>query len=111
MRGHWATRTLEPAHLAEEVAANHDSEVLVIESNYLQSGEARKLVWRYLSNGRGVFLLVNRVTPVISGALRELGFETQSEAPPKTTAEKFQYVFSSHAIFHPFLSPDYGNLM
>jgi hypothetical protein len=25
--------------------------------------------------------------------------------------EKFQFVFSNHAIFHPFLSPDYGNLM
>ena len=112
MRGHWATRLLEPSHLAEEIAANQDSEVLVIESNYLQSGDARKLVWRYLTNGRGVILLVNRLTPVISGALRELGFEVESESrSPKSSASKFQYVFSNHAIFHPFLSPEYGNLM
>ena len=87
MRGHWATRLLEPSHLAEELAANQDSEVLVIESNYLQSGDARKLVWRYLTNGRGVILLVNRLTPVISGALRELAVQ-RDDRP------------SSHASIH-----------
>jgi len=112
MRGHWATRVIEPARLAEELAANQDAEALVIESNYLQSADARKLVWRYLTNGRGVILLVNRVTPVISGALRELGFEAQAESDSeRQAAVNFQYVFSSHAIFHPFLSPEYGNLM
>jgi len=112
MRGHWSTRMLEPARLAEEVAASQDAEVLVIESNYLQSADARKLVWRYLTNGRGVILLVNRITPVISGALRELGFEAQSElVVEKASGGRFQYVFSNHAIFHPFLSPEYGNLM
>lgn len=112
MRGHWTTRFLEPAKLADELAANQDAEVLVVESSYLASAETRKLVWRYLTNERGVFVLVNRITPAISGALRELGFATQTASrPERAHGEKFQYVFSNHPIFHPFLSLEYGNLM
>jgi hypothetical protein len=112
MRGHWATRVLEPGQLAAEAAGSDETEVLCLEAAYLQSPDARKLVWRYLTNGRGVILLVNRVGPVVSGALRELGFELFSvPASTKPRAEKFQYVISNHPIFHPFLSPEYGNLM
>jgi hypothetical protein len=112
MRGQWSTRVLDPAKLGAELAANEDAEVLCLESAYLQSAEARRLLWRYLSNGRGVFLVVNRVTPAIDGYLRELGFESEgtvNNAP--NAAERFQFVFSNHPIFHPFLSPDFGNLM
>jgi hypothetical protein len=112
MRGQWAARTLEPAALAAEVAAGQDADVLCIESSYLQSADARKLLWRYLANGRGVVLLVNRVTPAVKECLRELGFDAQGEALlDEGRAEKFQFVFSNHPIFHPFLAPDYGNLM
>jgi hypothetical protein len=112
MRGQWAARALDPARLAAEVEANRDADVLCIESSYLQSADARKLLRRYLTNGRGVLLFVNRSTPAIDGYLRELGFQTGG-AINKTggTPEKFQFVFSNHPIFHPFLSPDYGNLM
>jgi hypothetical protein len=103
---------LDPTKLAAEVAANEDADVLCLESNYLQSGDARKLLSRYLTHGRGVVLLVNRVTPSIAGCLRELGFELeQTVSTPKGKPEHFQFVFSNHPIFHPFLSPDYGNLM
>lgn len=112
MRGHWLARFLEPTALSAELAANNDAEVLLLESGYLQSEDARKLVWRYLTNGRGVILVINRVTPAINGALRELGFEAQAPGlADVTTKERFQYIFSNHAIFHPFLSPDYGNLL
>ena len=112
MRGQWATRVLEPTKLAAELAASEDADVLVVESNYLQSTDARKLLWRYVTNGRGVLLLVNRLTPGISGCLRELGFEAEGTiSTPKGTAEKFQFVCSNHPIFHPFLSSDYGDLM
>jgi hypothetical protein len=111
MRGQWATRVLDPTRLKDEVAAGRDAEVLVIESHYLQSAEARTLVSRYLSNGRGVILLVDRVTPLVSGFLRELGFEPgKAHSSEPGGAEKIQYVSSQHPIFHPFLSPDYGNL-
>jgi hypothetical protein len=103
---------LEPTKLAAELAGNEDADVLVVESNYLQAGDARKLLWRYLTNGRGVVLLVNRVTPSISGCLRELGFEAEGTvSTEKGSAERFQFVYSNHPIFHPFLSPDYGSLM
>jgi hypothetical protein len=112
MRGQWATRILDPTKLSEELAANQDAEVLCIESNFLQSGDARKLLWRYLSNGRGVILIVNRVTPAITGCLRELGFEVEGTVNVgKEAPEKFEFIVSNHPIFHPFLSPEYGNLM
>jgi hypothetical protein len=112
MRGQWATHFLEPTKLSDELSANQDAEVLCIESNFLQSGDARKLLWRYLSNGRGVILLVNRVTPAITGCLRELGFEVEGSVNVgKEAPEKFEFILSNHPIFHPFLSPEYGNLM
>jgi hypothetical protein len=112
MRGQWATRMLDPTKLAAELAGNEDADVLVVESNYLQSGDARKLLWRYVTNGRGAVVLVNRVTPSISGCLRELGFEAEGTVTSeKASAERFQFVYSNHPIFHPFLSPDYGSLM
>lgn len=111
MRGQWATRVLDPTKLSDELAANQDAEVLCIESNFLQSGDARKLLWRYLTNGRGVILLVNRVTPAITGCLRELGFEVEGSVNTgKDAPEKFEFILSNHPIFHPFLSPEYGNL-
>jgi len=111
MRGQWATRVLEPSGLAAELADGNDADVLCLESNYLQSGDARKLLWRYLRNGRGVILLVNRVTPAVKEAMRELGFEVEGAANPgKVKPEKFQFVYANHPIFHPFLSPDFGNL-
>ena len=109
MRGQWAARLLDPAELAAEIEANRDEEVLCLESNYLQSGDARKLVSRYLSNGRGVVLLLNRITPTIKACLRELGFE--GEAVEESRPSRLQFVVSNHPIFHPFLSSDYGNLM
>jgi hypothetical protein len=112
MRGQWATRLLEPARLSSELEANQDADVLCLESTYLQSADARKLLSRYLSNGRGVLLFVNRVTPSVSGALRELGFESEGSVDnEEDRPEKFQFIFSNHPIFHPFLSPDYGNLL
>jgi hypothetical protein len=111
MRGQWSTRVLDPTKLSDELAANQDAEVLCIESNFLQSGDARKLLWRYLTNGRGVILLVNRITPAITGCLRELGFEVEGSVnAAKDAPERFEFVLSNHPIFHPFLSPEYGNL-
>lgn len=112
MRGQWSTRVLDPTKLSEELAGNQDAEVLCLESNFLQSGDARQLLWRYLSNGRGVILLVNRVTPAIAGCLRELGFEVEGSVNlGKDAWEKFEFILSNHPVFHPFLSPEYGNLM
>jgi DNA-binding protein len=111
MRGQWATRVLEPTNLGRELSDGQDADVLCLESSYLASPEARKLLMQYLSRGRGVFLIVNRLTPAAEGCLRELGFEAESLTTGPERPEKFQFFFSNHPIFHPFLSPDYGNLM
>ncbi len=111
MRGQWALRVLDPSKLQAELAARQDADVLCLESSYLQSADARKLLWRYLTNGRGALLVVNRLTPAIDGCLRELGFESEGMVQSDTAAEKFQFVFSNHPIFHPFLSTEYGTLM
>ena len=112
MRGQWVTRLLDPTKLTAELAQTEDADVLVVESNYLQSADARKLLWRYVTNGRGAVVLMNRVTPSIAGCMRELGFEAEGTVTAeKANAEKFQFVYSNHPIFHPFLSPDYGSLM
>ncbi len=112
MRGYWETRVLDPASLAAEAAGSRDADVLVIESAYLQSAGARQLVDRYLSNGRGVLLIVNRASPIVSSALRDLGFELLAPGDPAaSSSHRLQYVFTSHPVFHPFLSPDYGNLL
>ncbi len=112
MRGQWAARILDPTRLDDELASNQDADVLCLESSYLQSSVARKLLARYLAAGRGALVFVNRVTPAIEGCLRELGFEVEGTVKADAEGpEKFQFVFSNHPIFHPFLSPDYGNLM
>src|SRR5206468_312699 len=107
MRGQWATRLLDPSRLENEFTASVDADVLCLESNYLQSSAARKLVARYLADNHGVLLFVNRLTPAIEGYLRELGFEAQGTvtAGPEGP-DRFQFIFSNHPIFHPFLSPD-----
>jgi len=111
MRGRWFTRALDPTALGRETTAEMD-DVFCLETSYLQSSDARKLLSKYFTNGRGVLLLVNRNTPTIDECLRELGFEPEGIArEAKVKTEMFQFVFSNHPIFRPFLSPDYGNLM
>ena len=112
MRGEWAARFLQPGNLAAELAGTEDADVLCLESGYLQSAEVRKVLWHYLTNGRGVLLLVNRLTPGGDACLRELGFEPEGTfQAEEDNPDSFQFVFFNHAIFHPFLSSDYGNLM
>ena len=114
MRGRWSTRFLPAGEVGAEMAAdqNQDADVLVVESNYLQSTGSRALVQRYLSNGRGVVLIVNRLTPLVNGFLRELGFEAGGTRRARQAGgDSFQYVYGQHPVFHPFLSPDFGNLI
>jgi len=111
MQGYWTNRVLTPADVAAELASDRRADVFVLESGYLQSPDTRKLVTHYLSHGRGVFLLVDRVTPVINGALRELGFDVlPAPESPGRAAEQFEMMFSQHPIFRPFSSMDFGPL-
>ncbi len=112
MRGQWAARFIEPSQAGQELAASSMADVLCLESGYLQSAEVRKLASRYLSNGHGVLLMINRLTPTITGALRELGLEvSRSQDTSDKGAEKLAFVAANHPVFHPFVSPEYGNLI
>ncbi len=111
MRGYWQMRLLDPTRLKEELAADLDAEVLVLESHYLQSGDARALLWRYLTNRRGALVLVNKMSPIIAGALRELGFEPGSgNQASASDAQPLTFFLPHHPVFRPFRSPDFGNL-
>jgi len=107
--GHWKAVELNPASLAETSNATEDADVLVMEASFLQSAVARSLVDRYLENGRGVFIQVDRVTPIIQEALRKLGFSATegSSLAPNVHIGKF---LATHPMLAPFASPDLGNV-
>ena len=110
MKGRWKTRVLDASELRGDGQTQPEEDVLCVESHFLHSAPARRLVLNYLDGGRGVLLLVDQTTPLVSAFLRELGIESVSEAP-QTPAAHFRYVFMEHPIFQPFRSPDFGNLM
>lgn len=123
MRGHWTQRILQPAKLQDEVNSPLMDDVLVVDAGYLQSKDARDLVYRYLNNGHGVVLLLNRMTPLVRGMLSSLGFDvagaqdsdTSGPAPTPTPADSsgaqtIRYLALEHPIFAPFMESDLGDL-
>ncbi|HWB59091.1 MAG TPA: BatA and WFA domain-containing protein [Chthoniobacteraceae bacterium] len=130
MRGHWTARVLQPSKLAAEVSSPAMDDVLIVEAAYLQSKDARDLVYRYLNDGRGVLLLVNRVTPLVRGMLSSLGFEAAGadtpdgasngapapDAVPDSSgaaapdAAYIRYIALEHPVFAPFMESDLGDL-
>jgi hypothetical protein len=109
MRGHWTARVLQPSKLADEAGANLDCDVLLVEAGYLQSKDARDLMLRYLNNGHGVVLLLNRTSPLVESVLGDLGFSFEhfKKANPDVP-QAFRYLALQHPIFAPFRSPDFG---
>ncbi len=111
MRGHWNTLLLDPLQLDKAGPLESGAEVLVVDTRHLQSMEVRRLVASFLSNGRGVLLLCDTWTPVVAGALRELGLEM---APPQKTAgpvpSTIRYLSLQHPVLKPFAGRDYGSL-
>ena len=108
-RGHWQSVELNPAQLTEVVASTQDADVLVLEAGFLQSATVRSLVDRYLEKGHGVFIQVDRVTPIIQEALRKLGFTVSGEhlATAPSHVGKF---LATHPVLAPFASPDLGDV-
>ncbi len=90
-----------------------DADVLMIDANYLQSSQGRGLVHRYLQEGRGVFIMVGRLTTLLTGFLEEMGFEPRPAADNSTpkALEPIRYFSSESPIFKPFLIPDFSNLL
>ncbi|HEY0781153.1 MAG TPA: hypothetical protein VGE98_01760, partial [Thermoanaerobaculia bacterium] len=109
-RGRWQVEALDPAgKLPSQLG-----DVLVLEADQAQSTEVRDLLLRYLNNGRGVLLLVNRSTPLVKGFLRELGFAVDERPAPASAegaGEGFRFVATRHPIFAPFASGELGDLL
>lgn len=110
MRGRWRAQVLEASPEALR-AAEPLPDALVVEAGYLQSQAVRDLVLRQANNGRGVILLLDRVTPLVEGFLHELGFELAGQAPEDEAEAAFKYVAADHPIFRPLLGPDLGGLL
>ena len=84
-------------------------DVLVVEGDYAQSQQVRALVLRCLNNGRGVLLFLARLTPLLEGFLRELGFES-APGPANTPPGGFRFAAADHPILKPFLRGELGDL-
>jgi|GEM_PF-1526884 len=115
MRGHWSQRILQPTKLAEEITAPLNDDVLVVEAGYLQSKDARDLVFKYLNNGRGVVLLLNRVTPLVRGVLSSLDFDLlkggdEGDAAAAAPPQFIRYIAMQHPVFASFTEADFGDL-
>lgn len=111
MKGRWATRRLDPAAGGlGELPEAEMPEVLVLEGDYAQSEDVRKLVLRCLNNERGVLLFLGRTTPLLQGFLRELGVEATSDVP-LARPEGFRFVATDHPIFKPFAQGELGDIL
>ena len=107
MQGHWQMDKINPSQL--EVLLENKADVLVLEASYLQSGVVREAVDRFLGSGRGVFIQVDRVSPIVTEALRKLGFEVNEPVTP-TGTQPIEKFLASHRVMSPFTSPDFGNV-
>ena len=114
-RGHWAAQTLRPADLPELAAAPGEptADVLMIDADYLQANAGRELVDRYRQSGRGVFVMMDRDSPLLDGFLRKAGFRPGlSTAPdPHATLDPIRYFVGNSLVFLPFTTPDFSNLL
>jgi len=72
MRGQWATRLLEPAALSRSWPPTRTRCALSGEQLFAIRRRA-KLLWRYLTNGRGAVLLVIAVAPPSKASCTSLG--------------------------------------
>lgn len=115
MGGRWKADFVQPAGVGLIAKKEDFADALLVDASYLQSKDARELVTRYLSSGRGVLLFLNRVNPLVHGFLRELGFDVGSgpsgEANSVKQPSPFHYIAGLHPILFPFMSPDFGNLL
>jgi hypothetical protein len=109
MSNRWDTNNVvedSPIVRTAEIAPD----VLCLESHRLQSADVRSVVRSDLSAGRGVILFVDKITPVISGFLREMGIEAEASQKQPAEPGTFRYVYAEHPIFAPFRTAEFGNL-
>ncbi len=109
MSGRWEVQFSDPAQLRAR-DEEKPPDVLCVESGLLASPAIRDAIRDDLSRGRGVMLMLEDDSPLISGFLRDLGIEFESPQPSIANPATFRYVFGEHPIFAPFRSGELGNL-
>jgi hypothetical protein len=114
-RGHWSAQLLRPADLPDLAAAPGApaGDVLMIDADYLQANAGRELVDRYIQSGRGVFVMMDRDSPLLNGFLQKIGFQPALAAPMDTepVLQPIRYFVPESPIFLPFTTPDFSNLL
>jgi hypothetical protein len=110
MRGRWLVDGANSSDRENGVGQRTEADVLCLESSYFASPEARSLVGKYLNDGRGVLLFVDRLSPAIKAHLQELGFEADRQKE-NSNEESIQFVVPNHPVFQRFVSGEYGGLL
>ena len=75
MKGRWKTRVLGASELRDDDQTQPEEDVLCVESHCLHEAPARRLVLNYLDGGRGVLLLVDQTTPLVSAFCASSGLK------------------------------------
>lgn len=113
--GHWKVEALNPTKLVDANLATPDTyaDILMVDGDYLQSAQARTLVDHYLAAGRGVFIMVDKLSTLLTGFLEKLGFDPQTRLSSNAAAPlaPIRYFSPDSPIFKPFLVPDFCNLL
>ncbi|HEY5895743.1 MAG TPA: BatA domain-containing protein [Chthoniobacterales bacterium] len=112
LRGFWDVHACSSKGIEEAAKADKPwFDVVVAESDYLQSQNARELILKHLNNGRGVLLFVTRRTPLVDGFLRTFGLRMSGEKTLPERAQTFRYAALTHPALAAFTSPDFGDLL
>jgi hypothetical protein len=113
--GHWKVETLNPTKLADANIATPDTfaDILMVDGDYLQSAQARMLVDRYFTAGRGVFIMAGSLPTLLTGFLEKLGFDPLPQLVPPGAGQlaPIRYFSPDSPVFKPFLVPDFCSLV
>lgn len=108
MRGRWAAVTAEAGAGRDERLKSGD--VLLIEARFLLESSTKELFEHYQRTRRGVFLVVDRESTLITDGLKSLGLEFGGDVRDAAPAP-FRYIMFDHPIFQPLRARDFGDLL
>jgi hypothetical protein len=112
IQGRWEARFLSETDLVRSDAPDTPpADVLLLDASFLHAGPVRDRVLDFLNGRRGVVLALDRVTPVTTAFLKELGIEPRGEVETEADERRFRYVFSEHPLFQPFRAEDFNDLL
>jgi hypothetical protein len=108
MLGRWAAVMAEAGAGRDERLKSGD--VLLIEARFLLESSTKELFEHYQRTRRGVFLVVDRESTLITDGLKSLGLEFGGDVRDAAPAP-FRYIMFDHPIFQPLRTRDFGDLL